>query len=193
MLSKYYKISITTGAINRLIVLTVRNIHESIRYYITRGNISKNKIKSVIFVCSGNICRSAFAESIYKKLASDKVLTIDSCGLNVESSSTPPDEAISTAKKFSVNIENHKSKGWKSCDLSHADIILAMEYWQYKELRKYFPQNKCNIRLLREYAPFPENLLCNIYDPFARSENEYEKCFNKINRALLRFNRLVFK
>ena len=94
---------------------------------------------------------------------------------------------------FEVDLENHLSKGWMECDLICADMILAMEFWQYKMLIEYFPDKINNIKLLREFTQFPENILCNIYDPFDQGEDAFVKCFYQIKRAILNLNAVIIK
>jgi protein-tyrosine phosphatase len=92
------------------------------------------------------------------------------------------------ATKFGLDLEGHLSKGWEACEFEDADLILPMEFWQYRKLVEFFPHKKLNIRLLRDFSPFPENLLCNINDPFGQSEEIFEKCFRQIKRAIQALN-----
>lgn len=171
--------------------LLVRNIRDSILYYFTRGGIVVAPINKVVFVCKGNICRSAFADYLMRAESKGKALSVESCGLNVVNRIPAPDEAISTARKFGLNMEGHLSKGWEACELGDADLILAMEFWQYLMLIESFPHKKENIKLLREFAPFPENLLCNINDPFGQGVEIFEKCFSQIKRSIANINTRV--
>ena len=168
--------------------LLVRNMYESVFYRFARSRRVSRRIRKVVFVCMGNICRSAFAEYLMKAQTKDKLLSIESCGLNVDMRTPSPLEAIITAKRFGLDLEGHLSKGWECCDFENADLILAMEFWQYKKLIALFPHKNENIKLLREFAPFPENLLCNINDPFGQTEEKFEKCFRQIKRSIANIN-----
>ena len=119
-----------------------------------------------------------------KSVSYDKVLRIESCGLDVDRRTPSPRAAIVTARTSGVDLEGHMSKGTKACDLENADLILAMEFRHYSRLIRLLPRKKKNIVLLREFAPFPENLLCNINDPFGQSEEIFEKCFRQIKRSI---------
>ena len=145
--------------------------------------------KKIVFVCKGNICRSAFAEYLMKAHAKGTSLSIESCGLSADIRTPTPFEAKIAAKMFGLDMEGHMSRGWECCDFENADLILPMEFWQYRKLIGLFPQKKANIRLLREFAPFPENLLCNIDDPFGKSEEKFEKCFKQIKRSIANINK----
>lgn len=171
--------------IKRDVKLLLRNIYESVLYRFARSRRASGHTRRVVFVCMGNICRSAFAEYLMRSITKDNVvLTIESCGLNVDVRTQSPHEAIITAKMFGLDLERHLSKGLECCDLENADLILAMEFWQYRKLVELYPYKKKYIKLLREYAPFPENVLCNINDPFGQSAKKFEKCFKQIKRSL---------
>ncbi len=165
--------------------LFLKNIYETILYRFTRRINAFESPKKIVFVCRGNICRSAFAEHLMKAQTKGASLSIESCGLNVEVRTPAPLEAKVTAKKFGLDLERHLSKGCEYCDLENADLILAMEYWQYRKLVEILPFKKEDIVLLRDFAPFPEKLLCNIYDPYGQKEETYERCFRQIKRSIL--------
>ena len=164
--------------------LVTRNIFESILYHAVKDRNVVTAPRRIVFVCTGNICRSAFAEKMMKAGTMDTDVIVESCGLSVEVSSPSPEEAIRAAEKIGLDLKGHVSKGMEYCNLENADLILAMEYRQYRKLVDYLPHKKPQIKLLREFVPFPENLLCNINDPFGRSQRNFEKCFAQIHLAL---------
>jgi protein-tyrosine phosphatase len=171
-------------AIKREIRLLLQNVHDSVSYGLERSGRLPACTRKVVFVCMGNICRSPFAEYLMKAQPKGMQLSIESCGLDAGIGTPPPIEAIKTAKKFGVHMEGHLSRGWECCELSNSDLILAMEFWQYRKLIELLPNKKENIRLLREFAGFPENLLCNINDPFGQSEIVFDRCFRQIERSI---------
>ena len=171
-------------AVKKKVYLLYRNIFESIAYRIVRKRSVVRTPKKIVFVCTGNICRSAFAEKLLKEGAYGHFPAIESCGLDVEVRSPSPCEAVSAAGKIGLDLGNHLSRGIECCDLEDAGLILAMEYRQYRKLVESFPHKGEQIKLLREFAPFPENLLCNIDDPFGQNERAFEKCFAQIRRSV---------
>jgi protein-tyrosine phosphatase len=171
----------------RYIKLLWRNIQQSFRYYLLDDNLFKKKpinLNSIIFVCKGNICRSAFADIKLRQYCQNDELLIDSCGISVDQGDYPPEEAVFVAKEFSCEqMAQRRSKGLTHCNLDDADLILPMEYEQYKYLTSLLP-NKKNIRLMRHYAPGITSFFCNIDDPFSWGEKEYRKTFKLIDRSL---------
>lgn len=141
-------------------------------------------IKHIIFVCKGNICRSAFAEHYSKIFAHDLDLTVNSCGLDVSRKVCSPLEAVKAAEEFHVDLRENYAKGISACDVSDADLLVAMDFGLYRRLIKRFPEKKNNIVLLRSFAPWPEFLLCDIADPYGGDVQEFKYCFRTMKRAL---------
>ena len=167
----------------------IRNCFDSIHYYLIDGQIFNTEIKHpkhIIFVCKGNVCRSAFAEKLMALIATDMKLKIESCGLDVDQGRHPPPESVNTARKFSCSLSGHISKGLDGCDLDNADLILSMEYKQHTRLLSILPHKKKAIKLLRSYAPFPYSVFCNIDDPYGWGKHEFRKAFRLIERSLKR-------
>jgi protein-tyrosine phosphatase len=169
----------------------IKNIRDSILYSFHRKRHALKYIRKIVFVCKGNICRSAFAEHLMIVETKIKSLSIESGGLNVDMRTQSPKEAINTAKAFGVDLDVHLSKGLEYCDLENADLILAMEFWQYKKLCQLYPGKVENIMLLREFTPFPENLICNIDDPYGQSERAFRSCFMQIKRAVRNIDKIA--
>ena len=162
----------------------LKNIGDSTLYLMDRNSKLPRELNRIVFVCKGNICRSAFAEYLMNSKTKRKPMIVDSCGLNVETKSPPPTEALKAAKMFGLNLEGHLSKRLEDCCIEDADLIFAMEYWQYKKLVQLFPDKQSSIRLLRDISPFPANLLCNIYDPYGHCDSEFRRCFMQIEAAI---------
>ena len=81
----------------------------------------QNNIKSILFLCTGNSCRSQIAEAIAKKVIHDKV---------IESAGTSPDPvnpyAIKVLKDIAIDISANKSKKIKFNDIDKYDLIITL-------------------------------------------------------------------
>ena len=167
----------------------LQSLCDSVAYRFGRRQAGIGKIRRLVFVCKGNICRSAFAEHYLRSLGAGANVRIESCGLDVDQGGGPPPEAVQIAGELGLDMSAHRSKGIIECDLQGADLVVAMEYGQYLRLRKQFPSPKGKVRLLRDFAPWPESLACNLYDPFGLGEKEFRRCFIRMERALIGLNR----
>lgn len=178
--------------VKRTIKRLARNIVESVQYYVTSGHRlcflrppGNRTISSIIFVCKGNVCRSAFAELRLRYLLDSKSVQVDSCGIDVDQGDYAPVDSVSVATEYSCSLEGRRSKGLSGCDFQSADLICPMEYRQYKRLLQLYPEKKENIVLLRNLAPFPWRLFCNIDDPYGLGIKEFRRVYRLIDRSLL--------
>jgi protein-tyrosine phosphatase len=161
-----------------------QNTRESVQYQLLTKNLPTGRIGHVIFVCKGNICRSAFAEYYLRQQFPDGTLRIESCGIDVDQGLFSPPEAVKVASEYRLGLESHQSKGLACVDIHNADLIVPMEYRQYLQLKALYPSETSKIRLVRDFAPWPERLNCNINDPYGAGEREFRRCFWRLKRAL---------
>lgn len=178
--------------LKRRIKNLLRNISDSIHYYLISEkliNCSCHRSKKpsyIVFVCKGNVCRSAFAEQRLKRLLPLSNVKIDSCGLDVDQGSFPPEESVAVASEFSCNLAKRQAKSLNDCSIDKADLILLMEYWQYRRLVNLYPHKRSEMILLRTLSPFPYSLLCNIDDPYGWGIKEFRQSFRLIDKSLKR-------
>ncbi|MBN1199275.1 MAG: low molecular weight phosphotyrosine protein phosphatase [Bacteroidales bacterium] len=92
---------------------------------------------NVLFVCTGNICRSPLAEGILKKKYSEKKLQgkVDSCGFESFHLGDPPDpRAQQIAITHGINISTHKSRLFNVEDFENFDKIFVMDSYHYQSV-----------------------------------------------------------
>lgn len=161
-----------------------RHLCETPAYLLTRGRPIEGKVHHVVFVCKGNICRSAFAEYYLRSIVPEAALCIESCGLDVDQGNNSPPDAIKIGREFGVDLSEHQARGYTACDLQNAELIVPMEYGQYRRILAYNPQFRSKTRLLRDFAPWPDRILCNFFDPYGQGESEFRRSFRGIQKAL---------
>ena len=115
-------------------------------------------MRSVLFVCTANICRSPTAEGVLRTILADseKVgeFEIASAGTHDYHVGEPPfEKAIAIAKQRGVDIAGNVSRRISSNDFDHFDFILAMDKSNLAHLRSIAPtRSKQKIELLLEYG-----------------------------------------
>lgn len=124
--------------------------------------------KRIIFVCYGNICRSPFAQLLAEKSGSD--FTFSSVGMFCQEDRMSPVNAVSAARSFDVEMDEHRSKALHSIDWDTSDVFVVMD--------------KKNHRALTEYGISKDNIFflgaAEIHDPYGKSEKEFEKIYEEI-------------
>lgn len=137
-------------------------------------------MKKIVFVCSGNTCRSPMAEGICKFLANEKKLDISasSCGLMAsEENSASQNAVLAVRDLYGIDISGHYSKQASLEIFESADIIFAVGKRHADVISSYFPQFKEKIRV---FSP-------EISDPFMQSLEVYKKCATKLYSQIEEF------
>lgn len=147
------------------------------------------KVRSILFICKGNICRSPFAEHIARKqLQYSNLCNISSAGIIVDKPEPSPPEAILSAENFRIDLLQHKSKPVNYALLESYDMIVTMETWQQKHLKKVFSGFADKVYLLSLFdrdTAYPMNFYYkyNIQDPYGKNIFEFNRCFERIERC----------
>ncbi len=101
-------------------------------------------MKSILFVCLGNICRSPLAQGITEKLIHEKGLDIkvDSAGTGDWHIGEPPCEnSIKVASKNGIDISMQRGRQVTQKDLTTYELIVALDQNNYNDLEKLGASN----------------------------------------------------
>lgn len=131
----------------------------------------------VVFVCTGNTCRSPMAEAIFKDLVRDA--EVISAGIYASYGEKAAPNAIKVCEKYGLDLTNHSSQNIGGVNLAYDDLILTAEYRHKKELLNAFPN--LEIRTINEYAEYGYE---DIADPIDGDFDDYENCFLEIRESL---------
>jgi protein-tyrosine-phosphatase len=140
-------------------------------------------VKHIVFVCTGNICRSAMAEHLLRHWVRERGLDlkVSSCGIAAESWYEMPEHARRMLEAEGVRDFEHKARLAGRETLRGADLILVMTRLHYDNLAERFPEFSGKLRLLREQAGFGEQ---DVADPMGRPEAEFAACMATLKESL---------
>ncbi len=147
------------------------------------GVLERMRMVTILFVCTGNTCRSPMAEGIFRDMLAKKtgcpvdLLTSNgykvlSAGVMAYNSAPPTPEAVAVCKEMGVDISSHKAKLLHAEMINQADIIFVMSRMHYNALLQMVPQAKARTFMLGGDR--------DIADPIGEDIDGYRRCANEI-------------
>jgi protein-tyrosine phosphatase len=141
----------------------------------------------VLFVCTGNICRSPTAEAIFRKLAEDAgmagAVTADSAGTHAYHVGEPPDlRAQAAAAKRGYDLSALRARRIEGADLKRSDLILAMDQDHYAILARMAGSSAGHkLKMMMSYARrFEER---EVPDPYYGGPQGFERVLDLLEDA----------
>ncbi|TNF41708.1 MAG: low molecular weight phosphotyrosine protein phosphatase [Bacteroidetes bacterium] len=137
------------------------------------------KKKKILFVCTGNICRSPGAEAIFKQMAKnkklDKEFEIDSAGTSAYHVGEPADKRMRIhAKKRGYSLNSISRKFNPNFDFEHFDLIIAMDNEHILSLKRR-ARNEDDLRKIHKMTDFRKVWNYDeVPDPYYGGEEGFE-------------------
>ena len=147
---------------------------------------------NILFVCTGNICRSPVAEYLLRDELNRlhiSNIAVGSAGL-LDLGGRPADpDMIAIGREHAVDLTAHRSRQISLEMIADADIVFVMETRQKEDLTKLMPKYGDKI-LLFSLFDYNNNGL-NIDDPIGKNRQMYSYCFSRLNTLTQKLAPLV--
>jgi protein-tyrosine-phosphatase len=143
--------------------------------------------RSVVFVCFGNIMRSALAEFLMRQELSEAGLTqrvrIMSAGLHASAGREAHPWAQEAATNLGISLVEHRSKPLTREMIQEADCVLAMDFQNKAELLTLYPEAQEKIYMLSAYGEGPWQYR-EIPDPYHGDMETTQVCARQLRTCI---------
>lgn len=108
----------------------------------------------IMFICTGNICRSAMAHVMLEQRAKEKnkKTEVYSCGVFAENGDSSTEEAIETMKEYGMDLKKHRATNIKNSNIQNMDIILCATTSHKNNVIAMYPELKEKVFTMKEYV-----------------------------------------
>ncbi len=136
-------------------------------------------MKKILFVCTGNTCRSPMAEAILRNYNLSDI-EVKSAGVYAYGGQTASEYAIKVLNKQNI-AQNHASSPLKEEDIEWATYVLTMTESHKQLIASHYPRAIEKTFTLKEFVnDEPGNR--DISDPFGGNEQVYEQTFHELSK-----------
>jgi len=139
----------------------------------------------IMFICTGNICRSAMAHVMLEKKVKEKNRNIQvySCGVFAENGDVPTYEGIQVMKEYGIDLKNHRATHIRNSEIEEMDIILCATTSHKNNVINMYPHLKEKVYTMKEYAGYDKRNM-DIKDPWGYGIEVYRKCAGEIKECI---------
>ncbi|MGM0471010.1 MAG: low molecular weight protein arginine phosphatase [Bacillota bacterium] len=127
----------------------------------------------ILFVCTGNTCRSSMAEYIFKDLVDCEEYEVMSAGVSAVDGRPPSLQAQQVMKEQGIDISDHEAQKLTADLVKEADLILTMTRQHKDTVLNKVPESKDKVYALKEFS---EDL-----DELEEKTAKIEEIYNRIN------------
>ena len=138
---------------------------------------------TLLFVCTGNICRSPMAEYLLKRwLGPDPKWDVKSAGVSAEDGAPASEAAVAALAEKGIDLSRHASRQLDGALVDAAYLIVVMTNAHKDTVLRRFPEARSRVFLLKSFGA--EGRDEDIEDPFGMSFHEYQRVRDEMDKVM---------
>ena len=145
-------------------------------------------MKTILFVCTGNVCRSPMAEGLMKDLLGNrKDIIVLSAGMNAPQNAQASQPAVAALSELGIDLHRFRSQPVTEELLERCTHVFTMTRDHYRLIDLLFPEHSKKVRLLGEFT----RIGGDVPDPIGQGLPTYKRCRDVIKSALVQIRDFV--
>jgi glycine hydroxymethyltransferase len=142
-------------------------------------------MKTILFLCTGNVCRSPMAEALFRRAAAGRgEFRALSAGLGAVDGEPPTAHSVTAMRELGMDISGQRSRTLTTELVRQADYIFGMTHSHVDAMALLYPLAAEKTFLLREFDDSLEDFEKDISDPIGGSYEIYENCRDQIEQGI---------
>lgn len=140
----------------------------------------------IMFICTGNICRSAMAHKLLEKKLQDsniKNVEVYSSGIFAEDGDYSTYNAEEAMEEYGVDMSTHRATNIRNSSIEEMDLILCATIPHKNAVLQMYPNLKEKVYTMKEYVDYSKDDL-DIKDPWGYDIETYRFCASQIDECL---------
>ena len=146
-------------------------------------SVHRKIIMHILFICTGNTCRSPMAEGYFRSLVENEGLSdvqVSSAGTYASNGDAPSPHSVRTLQEYGIDISDQHSTRLTRELVKESDLIIAMTESHRMFVGQLDPSALKKTKLLGEYSPRGDD----VADPFGGDADVYSFCFSTMKPSL---------
>lgn len=141
--------------------------------------------KRVLFVCTGNTCRSPMAVGLLRKMAPHLDLDIRSAGTSTHTGAPASPFALDVMRQVGIDLGGHRSSSLNGYMLEEADFVFCMAERHRRHIVDWFKSMDDKVYLMREFDPVRDDAdYPDVPDPIGHDEEAYHRVLTMLERSM---------
>jgi len=140
----------------------------------------------ILFVCTGNTCRSSMAGALARKILEERgqrEIQVSSAGIAAFPGEQASREAIQVMSEMGISLHDHRATRLTPEDIREADLVLTMTAAHREYIKRLVPQCSEKVFTLADYAGAESE---DIPDPLGYPLDAYRECARKLEELIAR-------